>query len=226
MNPARHASDVKAASPRSQTKAAPCLELRSRRLCRKRRRHHSPEEVSSSWTGSARDISTYITSRDLTSTCTRTGRLLVLGKREKLGNAALRENYRHDGAITEIIELVGPTVTVALETAGPVAAHLWAPEAQKDLKVDRGRTLGASTEWTSRNMEELWRAWLKKSQASVPVRFIFVADFKTLMLSNVYIAHECLPALMAQIRLGVSLRSECCEGSRHPCRPRTRVVES
>lgn len=38
--------------------------------------------------------------------------------------------------------------------------------------------------------------------------FICVADCNTLMLLNVYITHECLPVLMAQIPFEVSLKSE------------------
>lgn len=172
-------------------KVSPCSESKS---CKMFHENHSQVQALSSWTWC--DISTYITSRDLT--CTRTEHLLVLRKHEKLENAALREIYRQNGAITEIKELVESTVT----------SHLWPPEAQKYVKVDCGRTLKASTEWTC------WTTWLKPSQAVVPVGFTFVADFNTLMLFNVYITPECSPALMAQIPPDVFFKI-CCHHSQH-----------
>lgn len=207
VKPAHSALDVKTASPRLHIKAAPCFEPKSCKVFHERHRHQSRAQAASNWTASMHDISTYITSRDWTPTCTRTERLLVLRKHEKLVNAALRENYRHDGAITEIIELVGSTVAVLLET---VVARLWPPEARRYLKVDRGRTLGASTEWTFTNIRACWRVRLKPL---VPLGFIFVADLNTLMLLTVYMAHECLPALMAPIPPDVFLKSECRHGS-------------
>lgn len=138
VKPATHVLDVKTPSPWLQSKAANTLEPKSCEMFNRRHYHHSQV---SDWTGSMHDISTYITSRDSTPSCTQTDRLLVLKKHEKLENAALRENYRHNGAITEIKEVVGSTVTVLLKTVGSVFAHL------KNEKVDCGRTLSAPTEW-------------------------------------------------------------------------------
>lgn len=195
VKPAHHVLDVKTTLPWLQFKAAPCFELKSCKMFHKRQ---NKAQVASSWTASMHDISTYITSRDSAATCTPTERLLVLGKHEKLENAALKENYRHGGAITDIIELVGPTVAGLLET---VVARLWPPEGQGYLKVDCGGTL---REWTFTNIQACWRVQLKPP---VPIGFIFVADLNTLMLLTVYITHECLPALMAQIPLDVSSKS-------------------
>lgn len=206
MKPAHHVLDVKTVSPWLQIKTAPWFELKN---C-KRFHHRSQAQAVSNWTGSMHDISTYITSRDSTSTCTPTSteHILVWRKHEKLENAALRKNYRHSGAFTELIELVRSTVSHLLETVGSAVASSSPPEAQKYLKVGRGRTLKASSEWTFRNIDACWRVRLKPSQALVPIGFIFVADFNTLMLLNVYITHECLPALMARIPLDVFLKSE------------------
>lgn len=179
VKPALHVSEVKTASR--------CVELKSCKMFHKRRYHHSQAQAVFYWTG--HDISTYITSRD--SACTWTECLQGLRKHEKLEKAALREIFRHNGAITAIKELVGSTGTALLETVGFVVACLWPPEVQKYLKMDCERTLRASTEWTCQ------RVRLKQSHAVIPVGMTFVADFNTLMLLNVYITHECLPALMA-----------------------------
>lgn len=129
-----HVFDLQARLAWSQTKAAPCLELKSYRKVHKRHYKHSQEQVVSSWMGSMYDISTYITSRDSTLTCTH------LKKHKNMKTAALRENYRHNGTITGIRS----TVTVLLETAGSVIAHVWPQEAEKYSKTDCGRTLRAS----------------------------------------------------------------------------------
>lgn len=101
----------------------------------KRHYHHSCTPAVSSWTGYLDDISTYITSRDSTPTCTWTEE--VLRKYKNL--AALRVNYRHNRAFTEIKELTGSSETVPLETVGPVG-------------------------WTFRYMESWWRVRLKPPQ--------------------------------------------------------------
>lgn len=141
--------DVKTESLWIRTKAAPCFELRNGKTFNRGHYHHSEVKVGSSPTGSMLDISTYITSRDLTSTCTQTKRILVLRKKEKLKNAALRENYRPDGANEVTKELLGSNVTVVSETLGSVNGFLRPPEAQKYLRVIYEGTLKAPTEWTS-----------------------------------------------------------------------------
>lgn len=203
VKPAHHVLEIKTASPWLHKKASPfdCKKFN------KRHYRHSQQQGVSNWTG--HDISTYITSRD--STCTRTEHLLVLRKHENLENAALRELYRH----SEIKALVGSPGTALLET---IVASLWLLESQKYLKVDCGRTLRASTEWTC------WRVRPKPLQTVVLVGFKFVADFNTLML-NVYNTHECLPALVAQIPLDVFLKSACSRQLRY-CRGRQLVLES
>lgn len=206
VKPAHHVLEVKTVSPWLHIKASPC----DCGKFKKRHYRHSQEQAASNWTG--HDISTYITSRD--STCTLTERLLVLRKHENLENAALREIYRHSGAMTEIKVLVGSTGTALLET---VVASLWRLEFQKYLKVDCGRTLGASTEWTC------WRLQPKPLQAVV-LGFNFVADSNTLML-NVYNTHECLPALMALTPLDVFLKSARSRQMRY-FRGRQLVLES
>lgn len=206
VRPAHDVLDIKTASAWLQIKAAPCFELKSCRMFHKRHQQHRQVWAVSSQTGSMHDISTYITSRDSAPTSTRMERLLALRTHEKLENAALRENYKHGGAITDMKELVRSVV-----------ARLWPPEAQKHFKVDCGWTLRGV--WTFRNMEACGRVRLKASQALVPVGFIFVADLNTLMLLNVYIRHECLPALMAQIPLDVCAEPESCHGSQHESKP-------
>lgn len=187
-----HVLDLKTSSPWSQTKAAPCFELKSCRMVHKRHYHHSQEQAVSN-----SNISTYITSRDSTPTCTQIARLLAFRKHDKLKNAALREDYRHDGAITEL--LVG--TTALLETAGSVVAHVWPPEAQKHLKIDRGRTLRASAERTYGGGTLDGTVETITAIVSSRISF-FVADLNTLML-NVYVTLECLPALTPQIPLDV-----------------------
>lgn len=97
VKPAHHVLEVKPASPR--------FELKSCKMFRKR--HYDHNRAQAVFSGPGHDISTYITSRD--STCTRTERLLVMRKREKLEKAALREIYSHSRAITEIKDLAGST---------------------------------------------------------------------------------------------------------------------
>lgn len=205
VKPAHHVLDTKTELPWLQRSAAPSFEVKCCSTFHKGHYHH---HHSGSWKWSTRDFSTYLTSKDSSPSCTRTERLLVLRKREKLESGALRENYRHNGAITEIVEPLGSTVPVILETSGSVIAHLWPPG------LDCGRTLlKASKEWTFRDMEACWRRRLKPSLALVPVGFIFVAVFfNTLMYLNVYITHECLPGLMAQIPLDIQ-KSVHCHGS-------------
>lgn len=188
LKPAHHVLDVKPASPWLHIQPSPFFELKSHKMFHKR--HYDHSQVHALFNGPGHDISTYITSRD--STCTRTARLLVMRKHEKLEKAALREIYSHNRAIREIKERVWSTVITLLETVGSVVAHLWPLETQTYLKVDCGKTLRASTEWTCGRV-----------RAVVPVELTFVADFNTLMLLNVYITRECLPALMAQIPLDV-----------------------
>lgn len=167
VKPAHHVVDAKTASLWLQIKAAPCFELKS---CKSFKRHYHLCQIQavSNWKESMHGISTYITSSDSTPNCTRTERLLGLTKHEKLENAALRENYRHSGDITEIIELVWSTV-------GSVA-RLWPPEEQKYLKVDGGRTLRGSTEWTFRNIQACWAVRLKPSQVGMS-RIFFCSRF-------------------------------------------------
>lgn len=141
--------DVETVSLWIRTKAAPCFELRNGKMFNKGHHHHREVKVGSSPTWSTLDISTYITSRDLTSTCTQTKRILVSRKKEKLKNAALRENYRPDGANEVMKEVLGSNVTVVSETLGSVNGCLRPPEAQKYLRVIYERTLKAPTEWTS-----------------------------------------------------------------------------
>lgn len=171
---------VETAFPSLNITPAPRLELK---LCKR-----LEEEVVSSLTGFLHRISTYLTSRDSTPTCTWTEQLLVLRTHEELENAALRENYRKNGAITE------------RKPVGAYGACLWPLKAPKYLSVDCG-TIKASTEWTYRNIRGWWRVRLKPPLA--PEGFIFVADLNTLMLFKVYITHECLPALMAQKQLAL-----------------------
>lgn len=173
---------VKTAFPSLNTTPAPCFELE---LCK-----HLEEEAVSSLTGFTHRTSTYLTSRDSTPTCTWTEQLLVLRTHEELENAALRENYRSNRAITE------------RKLEGSAGACLCPLKAQKYLKVDCG-TMKASTEWTYRNIRGWWRVRLKPPQLLVQEGFIFVADLNTLMLFKVYITHECLPALMAQQQLAL-----------------------
>lgn len=185
VKPGHHVLEAKAALTWLQINSAPCFELRSCKVFLKRHDQNSQAETVSSWTGSKRNISAYITSKD--STLSWTERHLVLRKHEKLGKAALRENYRHSRAIT------------VLETVRSVVAHLWR-QAQNYIGVDFRRTLIASTEWTFKNMEAWWRTRLKLSQV---IGQIFVAYFKTLKLLNVYITHECQPALLGEKTLEV-----------------------
>lgn len=207
VKPSHHVLDVKTASLRLQLKAAPCFELKNCKMFYKRH-HHSQVKAGSNRTGSMHDNSTYITFRDLTPTCTRREHLLALRRHEKLENAALKENYRHNGTITEIIELLGSTMTVLLETVGSVNGYLLPLEAQKYLQVNCG--------WTLRDTcEACFRVRCKPSQKMGPVVFTSVAHFNTLMLLNVYITHEFLPALIAQIPPDVFLKSECCHGSQY-----------
>lgn len=78
--------------------------------------HHSREvQTVCSRRGFLADISTYITSRDSTLSCTWTERLLLLRKNEKLGSAALKENYRHNRVVTEMKESAGSTVTAVVQ---------------------------------------------------------------------------------------------------------------
>lgn len=149
MKSAHNLLDVKTASLRIRTKAAPCFELQNCKMFNKRHYHHSEVKVGSSWTGSMHDISTYITSRDLAPTCTQRERILVSRKQEKLIKAALRDNYKPDGANKDMKELLGLSVTVVLQTFGPINGCLWPPGAQKYFKVTCERTLKAPTEWTS-----------------------------------------------------------------------------
>lgn len=141
--------DFKTVSLWIRTKAAPCFELRNGKMFNKGHNHHSEVKLGSSPTGSMLNISTYITSRDLTSTCAQTKCILVSRKKKKLKNAALRENYRPDGANKVMKELLGSNVTVVSETLGSVNGFLRPPEAQKYLRVIYERTLKAPTEWTS-----------------------------------------------------------------------------
>lgn len=171
---------VKFAFPSSNTTPAPCFEPE---LCK-----HLEEEAISSLTGFMHRISTYLTSRDSTPTCTWTEQLFVLRTHEQLENAALRENYRRNGAITE------------RKPEGSAGACCWPLKEQKYLTVDCG-TMKASTEWTYRNIRGWWRIRLKPPQ--LQEGFIFVADFNTLTLFKVYITLECVPALMAQQRLAL-----------------------
>lgn len=141
-----------------RTKAAPCFELRNGKTFNRGHYHHSEVKVGSSATGSMHDISTYNTSRDLTSTCTQTKRILVSRKMGKLKNAALRENYRPDGAKKVMTERLESNETLVL-----VNGCLGLPEAQKYLRVIYERTLKAPTEWTSEvclryflNHQRLW----------------------------------------------------------------------
>lgn len=181
VKPTYHVLDVKVALPWLQIKSASRFDLKSHKNV-KRHYHHSEVEAGSNWTGSIQDILTYITSRDSTSSCTWRECLLVSRKHDKLENAALRENYRHNGTNPEIEKHVGSTETVLLETVGSVVAH-WCPsEVQKYFKVDFGRTLRTSTEWTFSNIKAWWRTRLKPSQVAAPVGFIFVAYLNTLML--------------------------------------------
>lgn len=174
VSPTHHVLDVETVLPWLQIKSAPCFDVQSYKHV-KRHYHHSKVEPVSSWTGSIQNISAYITSRDSTSSRTGTERLSVSRKHETLGNAALRENYRYNGAFTEREEHVESTETVGLETVGSGVSHLcW--------EVDCGRTLRTSTEWICRKVEEWWRIRLKPSKVLAPVGFIFVADFNTLML--------------------------------------------
>lgn len=103
-----------------------------------------------SWTRSTHDISSTNTSRDLTPACAQMGQLLVS---EKLGNAALRENYKHNEAISEL-----PL------TLGSVVAH-----SQPLVSCFKSRTLEEPTKWTFRNILACWRERLKPSQAVVPL---------------------------------------------------------
>lgn len=142
--------------------------------------YHHVQAVSA-WTASVHDISTNLTSRD--STPSFSWKKHLLGWRHvKLENAALRKNYKHSGAFRE---LVGSPPADPPGIRGSVVS----------LR-DCGRT---SAEWTFRNLEAWWRTQLK--QSVIPVGFIFVAAFNTLMLFNVYIARECSTALMAQTPL-------------------------
>ncbi|KAA8584900.1 hypothetical protein FQN60_003594 [Etheostoma spectabile] len=167
VKPAHRVLEVKPASPWLHKEASLCFVLKSCKLFHKRHYGHSRVQAVSNGTG--HDISTHITSRD--STCTRTERLRVMRKHEKLEKAALREIYSHSRAITEIKEVVGSTMTTLLETVGSVVAHLWPTEPHKCLKVDCGKTLRTSTEWTCGRV-----------RAVVLVFLTFVADFNTLML--------------------------------------------
>lgn len=108
---------------------------------------HQPSEAEavSSWTQSPQDILTY-TSKDSASSCTWSQ---VLRKHRKLENAALRENYRHNGAITDATE------TGLLGSVGSVVAHRCPSDIRRHFTL-HSRTLEL-TEWTFRNMEARWR---------------------------------------------------------------------
>ena len=167
VKPDNHTLDVKTTSPWLQMKAAPCFH--ERQYC------HGGDRAVSNWTESVCYISTYFTSRDPNPTCTSTKRLSVSMRRESLVNAALRENYRHEGAITETKELAKTAVNVLSGVA----------VARKCARVNFGRTLRATTEWTLTNVEACRRVRLKRPQATVPVGSFSVADLN----SNVV---ECL----------------------------------
>ena len=176
---AHNAMDIKTALSWSHMKVCPLPQLKNCKMVHKR--HHDHSQVKAVYNRTELGISTHITSRD--SYCTRRDRILVSRKHNKLGKAALRD--RHNRAIHEE---VGSNVNALLQTIGSVVACLWQPVAQKYLKVDCGWTLRASTQNT------FWRVRLKDSQEE---ELTSVADFNTLMLLNVYITHECLPALRA-----------------------------
>ena len=167
VKPDNHVLDIKTTSPWLQMKAAPCFH--------EKQHHHGGDRAVSSWTGSTREISTYFTSGDSTSTRTSTKRLSVSGRREGLENSALRENYRHEGAITEIKELAESAVNVLSGFA----------VARKYARVNFGRTLRATTAWTLTNLEACRRVRLKRTRVTVPVGSFSVADLN----SNVV---ECL----------------------------------
>lgn len=150
VKPIHRGSKVKLAFPRLNIKSSPCSERTGSEVFPKRHNHTQGAGVSSR-TRSMHETSKYITSRESTSTCTR-----------KKKDVALRETFTKYGATTEIKELAGPTVTVRLASA---VARLWPPGAPKYLKVDSGRTISASMEWTFRDINEFWRVRLKPSRA-------------------------------------------------------------
>lgn len=155
--PAHHEVEVKSVSPWLQTKSALSIELKGCKMFQERHYLHSQAQFDSRWTGSMHDISPYVTSQ--ASTCIQAEHLLALRKREQMENAALRKNYRDNGAFTKTQELVELTVTALLETAGSVVAGLQPPEGLKYLVVGCGRTLTMPTEWTSKHkgLLEIWR---------------------------------------------------------------------
>lgn len=97
-----------------------------------------------SWTRSTHDISSINTSRDSTPACAQMGQLLVS---EKLENAALKANYKHNEAISELPLTLGSVVA----HSQPLASCF------------------EPTKRTFRNILACWRERLKPSQAVVPL---------------------------------------------------------
>lgn len=112
------------------------FELKSSQMLEKGEHVSSRVQTASSWSGFVADISTYITSRDSTPSFTWTEHLLLLRKYEKLGCAALKENYRHNRAIIEMKEPVGSPVNAAvpLET---VVQHKYYPRTLRERTFRR-----------------------------------------------------------------------------------------
>lgn len=114
------------------------------------------------------NISTNITSRDFTSTCTQTEHLLAFRKNERLKKAALREDFRHNEIITEAP--FRSTVTAVLGSVGCVIGHVWPPAARTHLKPDCTRIQGHQESQQSRLTDEA------RQMVRLSVRFISVAD--------------------------------------------------
>lgn len=148
VKPSHRVSDE---SPWLRRSTAPASEPKCCSTFHKGHYHHSGLQ---NW--STRDITTHLTSKDSTPSCTRTERLLVLRRREKLESGALRENYRQNWAT---VEPLGSTVPILSETSGSVITHSWPPG------VDCGRTMLKASKETFRDMESCWRRRLKPSLA-------------------------------------------------------------
>lgn len=93
-----------------QIKSGKPFEMKSCQMLQKGEHHSSRGQTVSSRRGFLADISTYITSRDSTFSCTWTEHPLLLRNYEKLGSTALKLNYRQNRVVTEIKESAGSTV--------------------------------------------------------------------------------------------------------------------
>lgn len=138
VKPVHQVLDVRTAPMWLQTKTAPNVGLRSCSLSQERLNHLD-------WTEPMHHISTLSTSMDSGPACTQTEPFWGFRLHRKLKMAALRENYKHMGVLTE---LTGWTLTALKEAAITCSLPY--------LKLDFRRTC--------RNIWSCWDAQLKPSQ--------------------------------------------------------------